>query len=157
MFKYSLFICKCSERESHFDCHIDCHFDCNLQLIVNFLSDNMSELKGVRSGAERMKKYRAENKQKCDLTNLKQNFRRSQLLGSGTPEGEKMRKAAAERKRLQRSREKEIKALEMDLEMEMQNEGRSPPGLSSSSFVTSSFSSSSSSFSSTVYRDQCFG
>ena len=23
MFKYSLFICKCSERESHFDCHID--------------------------------------------------------------------------------------------------------------------------------------
>ena len=78
MFKYSLFICKCSERESHFDCHIDCHFDCNLQLIVNFLSDNMSELKGVRSGAERMKKYRAENKQKCDLTNLKQNFRRSQ-------------------------------------------------------------------------------
>ena len=33
MFKYSLFICKCSERESHFDCHIDCHFDCNLQLI----------------------------------------------------------------------------------------------------------------------------
>ena len=81
MFKYSLFICKCSERESHFDCHIDCHFDCNLQLIVNFLSDNMSELKGVRSGAERMKKYRAENKQKCDLTNLKQNFRRSQLLG----------------------------------------------------------------------------
>jgi len=140
MFKYSLFICKCSERESHFDCHIDCHFDCNLQLIVNFLSDNMSELKGVRSGAERMKKYRAENKQKCDLTNLKQNFRRSQLLGSGTPEGEKMRKAAAERKRLQRSREKEIKALEM----EMQNKGRSPPGLSSSSFVTSSFSSSSS-------------
>ena len=112
MFKYSLFICKCSERESHFDCHIDCHFDCNLQLIVNFLSDNMSELKGVRSGAERMKKYRAENKQKCDLTNLKQNFRRSQLLGSGTPEGEKMRKAAAERKRLQKSREKEIKALE---------------------------------------------
>ena len=99
MFKYSLFICKCSERECHFDCHIDCHFDCNLQLIVNFLSDNMSELKGVRSGAERMKKYRAENKQKCDLTNLKQNFRRSQLLGSGTPEGEKMRKAAAERKR----------------------------------------------------------
>ena len=88
----------------------------------------MSELKGVRSGAERMKKYRAEIKQKCDLTNLKQNFRRSQLLGSGTPEGEKMRKAAAERKRLQRSREKEIKALEMDLEMEMQNEGRSPPG-----------------------------
>ena len=59
MFKYSLFICKCSERESHFDCHIDCHFDCNLQLIVNFLSDNMSELKGVRSGAERMKKDRA--------------------------------------------------------------------------------------------------
>ena len=41
MFKYSLFICKCSERESHFDCHIGCHFDCNLQLIVNFLSDNM--------------------------------------------------------------------------------------------------------------------
>ena len=105
MFKYSLFICKCSERESHFDCHIDCHFDCNLQLIVNFLGDKMSELKGVRSGAERMKKYRAENKQKCDLTNLKQNFRRSQLLGSGTPEGEKMRKAAAERKRLQRSSE----------------------------------------------------
>ena len=65
MFKYSLFICKCSERESHFDCHIDCHFDCNLQLIVNFLSDNTSELMGVRSGAERMKKYRAENKQKC--------------------------------------------------------------------------------------------
>ena len=70
MFKYSLFICKCSERESHFDCHIDCHFDCNLQLIVNFLSDNMSELKGVRSGAERMKKYRAENKQKCDVVNV---------------------------------------------------------------------------------------
>ena len=23
MFKYSLFICKCSERESHFDCHFD--------------------------------------------------------------------------------------------------------------------------------------
>ena len=67
MFKYSLFICKCSERESHFDCDIDCHFDCNLQLIVNFLSDNMSELKGVRSGAERMKKYRAENKQKSGL------------------------------------------------------------------------------------------
>ena len=84
MFKYSLFICKCSERESHFDCHIDCHFDCNLQLIENFLSDNMSELKGVRSGAERMKKYRAENKQKCDLTNLKQNFRRSQLLEIGS-------------------------------------------------------------------------
>ena len=28
----------------------------------------MSELKGVRSGAERMKKYRAEKKQKCDFS-----------------------------------------------------------------------------------------
>ena len=61
MFKYSLFICKCSERESHFDCHIDCHFDCNLQLIVNFLSDNMSELKGVRSGWRNIKQRTSRN------------------------------------------------------------------------------------------------
>ena len=49
MFKYSLFICKCSERESHFDCHIDCHFDCNLQLMVNFNAHKQEDTDAIRN------------------------------------------------------------------------------------------------------------
>ena len=67
----------------------------------------MSECKKVKAGAvERMRKYRAENKARSDLSVLKQQLKRSQLMASGTPEGDKMKKNAAERKRLQRMRSK---------------------------------------------------
>ena len=67
----------------------------------------MSECKNVKVGAaERMRKYRAENKLRSDLTVAKQSLKRSQIMAIGTPEGNKMRKDAAERKRLQRMRSK---------------------------------------------------
>ena len=67
----------------------------------------MSEHKNVKSGAERMRKHREENKLKNELTNVKQQMRRSRILASGTPEADRMKKEAAERKRLQRMRAKE--------------------------------------------------
>ena len=60
-----------------------------------------SPCKKIKLGAvERMRKYRAENKDRSQV-------KRSKLLASGTPVAEKMRKDAAERKRLQRWRAKE--------------------------------------------------
>ena len=57
--------------------------------------------------AARVKKHRTENRLKNELSVNRQNFRRSQLLATNTPVAEKMRKDAAERKRMQRLREKE--------------------------------------------------
>ena len=54
-----------------------------------------------------MRKHRAENQLKTGLSHLKQQLKRSQLLASGTPEGDRMKKDAKERKRQQRQREKE--------------------------------------------------
>ena len=67
----------------------------------------MSELSSPMSGAERMRKHREEDKLRNGLSHLKQQLKRSQLLASGTPEGDKMKKDARERKRLQRQRQKE--------------------------------------------------
>ena len=62
---------------------------------------SQSPCKKIKLGAvERMRKYRAENKDRSQV-------KRSKLLASGTPVAEKMRKDAAERKRLQRWRAKE--------------------------------------------------
>ena len=70
----------------------------------------MSKLSSPMSGAERMRKHREENKLRTGLTHLKQQLKRSQLLASGTPEGDEMKKKARERKRLQRQRQKESAA-----------------------------------------------
>ena len=59
------------------------------------------------SEAARAQKYCSENKEKNSLIMAIQNLKRSKLLHSGTPEAEKMRKAANLRKKLQRQREKE--------------------------------------------------
>ena len=59
------------------------------------------------SGAERMRKHREENKLRTGLSHLKQQLKRSQLLASGSPEVEKMKKDARERKRQQRQRQKD--------------------------------------------------
>ena len=59
-----------------------------------------SPCKKIKLGAvERMRKYRAENKDRSQV-------KRSKLLVSGTPVAEKLRKDAGERKRLQRWRAK---------------------------------------------------
>ena len=47
------------------------------------------------------------NKLRKDFNVMKQNFRRSQILATNTPEAEKMRRDASERKRMQRLRDKE--------------------------------------------------
>ena len=70
----------------------------------------MSKLSSPMSGAERMRKHREENKLRTGLSHLKQQLKRSQLLASGTPEGDEMKKKARERKRLQRQRQKESAA-----------------------------------------------
>ena len=59
------------------------------------------------SEKERVAKYREENKRATELATRKSNFKRTQLLASGTPEAAKLREKAAARKRLQREREKE--------------------------------------------------
>ena len=59
------------------------------------------------SNAARAQKYRSENKEKNSLVMAIQNLKRSKLLHSGTPEAEKMRKAATLRKQLQRQRDRE--------------------------------------------------
>ena len=61
----------------------------------------------VQSTAERCAKYRAANKDKLKLVAAMQQFKRSKQLQSGTPRADKMKKAAALRKRMQRQREKE--------------------------------------------------
>ena len=59
----------------------------------------MSEAKIDATGAaERMRKYRKKNQLKNGLTIAKQQFKRAQLLASGTSEGKKLRQDAAERK-----------------------------------------------------------
>ena len=70
----------------------------------------MSKLNSPMSGAERMRKHREENQLRTGLSHLKQQMKRSQLLASGTPEGDEMKKNARERKRLQRQRQKESAA-----------------------------------------------
>ena len=59
------------------------------------------------SEKERVAKYREENKRATELATRKSNFKRTQLLASGTPEAAKLREKAAARKRLQREREKQ--------------------------------------------------
>ena len=54
------------------------------------------------SEKERVAKYREENKKATELATRKSNFKRTQLLASGTPEAAKLREKAAARKRLQR-------------------------------------------------------
>ena len=53
-----------------------------------------------------MWKYRTDNNKKFQLVAAMQQFKRAKELASGTPEAEKMRKAAALKKRVQRMREK---------------------------------------------------
>ena len=70
----------------------------------------MSERSKKAAVAERVEKHRSENKLKSELAMMKQQLKRSQILASSTPEAERMRTEAAERKRRQRMREKEEKA-----------------------------------------------
>ena len=56
----------------------------------------MSEAKNAKSGGERMRKYREENKLRNELSNVKQQVRRSLILASGTPEADRMKKEAAD-------------------------------------------------------------
>ena len=91
----------------------------------------MSEAKIDATGAaERMRKYRKKNQLKNGLTIAKQQFKRAQLLASGTPEGKKLRQDAAERKRRQRMRAKEAK------EKENEEGGAKMPGCSLIIFIT---------------------
>ena len=62
--------------------------------------------KMVQTNAERCAKYRTDNNEKFQLVAAMQQFKRAKELASGTPEAEKMRKAAALKKRVQRMREK---------------------------------------------------
>ena len=56
----------------------------------------------VLTNAERCAKYRTETQEKYKLVAAMQQFKRTKKLASGTPEAEKMRQAAALRKRMQR-------------------------------------------------------
>ena len=56
----------------------------------------MSEAKKAKSGGERMRKYREENKLRNELSNVKQQVRRSLILASGKPEVDRMKKEAAD-------------------------------------------------------------
>ena len=56
----------------------------------------MSEAKKAKSGGERMRKYREENKLRNELSNVKQQVRRSLILASGPPEADRMKKEAAD-------------------------------------------------------------
>lgn len=73
------------------------------------MPESCRKSKPAATVAERVGKHRLENKLKTELSMMKQQMKRSQLLASGTPEAERMRKEAAERKRRQRMREKEEK------------------------------------------------
>ena len=53
----------------------------------------MSEAKKAKSGGERMRKYREENKLRNELSNVKQQVRRSFVLASGRSEADRMKKA----------------------------------------------------------------
>ena len=70
------------------------------------LDKKMSEKERERV-RQRVAKYREENKRATELATRKSNFKRTQLLSSGTPEAAKLREKAAARKRLQREREKQ--------------------------------------------------
>ena len=59
----------------------------------------------VQNNAERCAKYRAENSEKFKLIAAIQQFKRSKELASESLDAEKMRRAAALRKRMQRKRE----------------------------------------------------
>ena len=72
---------------------------------VRFSKSKMFDKK--MSEKERVAKYREENKRATELATRKSNFKRTQLLSSGTPEAAKLREKAAARKRLQREREKQ--------------------------------------------------
>ena len=61
----------------------------------------------VQNNAERCAKYRAENSEKFKLIAAIQQFKRSKELASESLDAEKMRRAAALRKRMQRERENE--------------------------------------------------
>ena len=61
----------------------------------------------VQNNAERCAKYRAENSEKFKLIGAIQQFKRSKELASESLDAEKMRRAAALRKRMQRERENE--------------------------------------------------
>ena len=78
---------------------------------VLFLKSKMLDKKMSEKERERVRqrvaKYREENKRATELATRKSNFKRTQLLSSGTPEAAKLREKAAARKRLQREREKE--------------------------------------------------
>ena len=85
-----------------------------------FVFEKMTEspCKKIKLGAvERMRKYRAENKDRSQV-------KRSKLLASGTPVAEKMRKDAAERKRLQRWRAKEKEKEEQRAKVLVEEEQR---------------------------------
>ena len=78
---------------------------------VLFLKSKMLDKKMSEKERERVRqrvaKYREENKRATELATRKSNFKRTQLLSSGTPEAAKLREKAAARKRLQREREKQ--------------------------------------------------
>ena len=100
----------------------------------------MSESKNAKSGAERMRKHREENKLRNELSVAKQHLRRSQILASGTEEADRMKKKAAERKRLQRLRAKEKVAAGGEADGRVSGPGRgmeTPGGSSSSSSISS--------------------
>ena len=95
-------------------------------------SEIMSGSSTPMSGADRMRKHRAENQPRTGLSHLKQQLKRSQLLASGSPEADRMKKQAAERKRLQRMRAKE-KAESSVVERASEGEMEMPGDSSSSS------------------------
>ena len=78
-----------------------------LESLVNVLFSKSKMFDKKMSEKERVAKYREENKRATELATRKSNFKRTQLLASGTPEAAKLREKAAARKRLQREREKQ--------------------------------------------------
>ena len=78
-----------------------------LESLVYVLFSKSKMFDKKMSEKERVAKYREENKRATELATRKSNFKRTQLLASGTPEAAKLREKAAARKRLQREREKE--------------------------------------------------
>ena len=78
-----------------------------LESLVYVLFSKSKMFDKKMSEKERVAKYREENKRATELATRKSNFKRTQLLSSGTPEAAKLREKAAARKRLQREREKQ--------------------------------------------------
>ena len=78
-----------------------------LESLVYVLFSKSKMFDKKMSEKERVAKYRKENKRATELATRKSNFKRTQLLASGTPEAAKLREKAAARKRLQREREKQ--------------------------------------------------